>query len=77
MLFANPFMGSGVFICFYVGCVYLLILTWIGEFRPGNKTIWVVFDEESDFFRSQDVIFESKPSFCYEKRSNQISEKFP
>ena len=24
------------------------ILTWIGEFRPGNKTIWVVFDEESD-----------------------------
>ena len=25
------------------------ILTWIGEFRPGNKTIWVVFDEESDF----------------------------
>ena len=25
------------------------ILTWIGEFTPGNKTIWVVFDEESDF----------------------------
>jgi len=24
------------------------ILTWIGEFRPGNKTIHVVFDEESD-----------------------------
>ena len=24
------------------------ILTWIGEFRPGNKTVWVVFDEESD-----------------------------
>ena len=24
------------------------MLTWIGEFRPGNKTIWVVFDEESD-----------------------------
>ena len=25
-----------------------LILAWIGEFRPGKKTIWVVFDEESD-----------------------------
>ena len=25
------------------------ILTWIGEFRLGNKTIWVVFDEASDF----------------------------
>ena len=33
------------------------------EFRPGNKTIWVVFDEESDFFGSQEVIFESRPSF--------------
>ena len=28
-------------------CPY--IMTWIGEFRPGNKTIWVVFDEESVF----------------------------
>ena len=26
------------------------ILTWIGEFRPGNKTICVVFEEESDVF---------------------------
>ena len=25
------------------------ILTWIGEFRPGNETILVAFDEESDF----------------------------
>jgi len=25
------------------------ILTWIGEFRPRNKTVYVVFDEESDF----------------------------
>ena len=25
------------------------ILTWIGEFSLGNKTIYVVFDEESDF----------------------------
>jgi len=25
------------------------ILTWIGEFRPENKTIWVVVDEESDW----------------------------
>ena len=24
-------------------------MTLIGEFRPGNKTIWVVFDEESYF----------------------------
>ena len=24
------------------------MLTWIGEFRPGNKSIWVVFDEESE-----------------------------
>ena len=38
------------------------ILTWICEFRPGNKTVYVVFDEESDF-RSQDVIFGSRPSF--------------
>ena len=26
-----------------------LILTCIGEFQPGNKTIYVVFDEESEF----------------------------
>ena len=25
------------------------ILIWIGKLRPGNKTIWVVFDEESEF----------------------------
>ena len=25
------------------------ILTWICEFTPGNKTIYVVFDEESEF----------------------------
>ena len=25
------------------------MLTWIYEFRPGNKTIYVVFDEESEF----------------------------
>ena len=25
------------------------ILSWIGEFRPGNKTIWVVFDVDTDF----------------------------
>ena len=24
-------------------------MTWIYEFRPGNKTIYVVFDEESEF----------------------------
>ena len=24
------------------------VLTWIGEFRPGNKTIRVVLGEESD-----------------------------
>ena len=24
------------------------MLTQIGEFRPGNKTIWVVFDDECD-----------------------------
>ena len=23
-------------------------MTWVGEFRPGNKTIYTVFDEESD-----------------------------
>ena len=43
------------------------ILTWIGEFRPGNKTIYVVFDPECDFFRSQDLIVESRPSFLYRK----------
>ena len=25
------------------------VLALIGEFRPGNKNIWAVFDEESDF----------------------------
>jgi len=24
------------------------MLTWLGEFRPGNKTIYIVFDKESD-----------------------------
>ena len=24
-------------------------MTWIDEFRPRNKTIWVVFDQESEF----------------------------
>ena len=24
------------------------MLTWIDEFRPGNKPTWVVVDEESD-----------------------------
>ena len=24
-------------------------MTWIYEFRPGNKTIYIVFDEESEF----------------------------
>ena len=24
------------------------MLTWIGEFRPGNTTIWVVFAGKSD-----------------------------
>ena len=28
---------------------FLEILTWVGEFTPGNKTIYTVFDEESDF----------------------------
>ena len=25
------------------------MLSWIDKFRPGNKTTWVVFDEESEF----------------------------
>ena len=25
------------------------MLTWIYEFRPGNKTIYAVLDEESEF----------------------------
>ena len=36
-------------------------MTWLGEFRPGNKTRWVVFDEES-LFRSEDVVVKSGPS---------------
>ena len=42
---------------------FLDILTWIGEFRPGNKTIWVVFYVESEFsgpraqFLSPDRVF--------------------
>ena len=39
------------------------MLTWVGEFRPGNKTIWVVFYVESEFsgpraqFLSPDRVF--------------------
>ena len=29
--------------------LYRDMLVLIGEFRPGNKTIWAVFHEESDF----------------------------
>ena len=42
------------------------ILTWIGEFRPENKTIWVVFYVESEFsgpraqFLSPDRVFLEK-----------------
>ena len=42
------------------------ILTWIVEFRPGNKTIYVVFDEESEISGprkpklSPDQVFEEK-----------------
>ena len=39
------------------------ILTWIGECRPGNKTIFIVFAGGIRFFRSQDVKIESRPSF--------------
>ena len=39
------------------------ILTWIGEFRPGNKTIYVVFDEESGCLDPRMYIIpSSKPS---------------
>ena len=41
-------------------------MTWIGEFGPANHTIWVVFDEESDVFRSQDVIVECR-QICLRK----------
>ena len=34
--------------CLKLPCISHM-LTWIGEFRPGNKTICVVFDEESVF----------------------------
>ena len=37
------------------------MLTWTDEFRPVNKTIYVVFDEESDMFRSRDVKIKSRP----------------
>ena len=43
-------------------------MTWICEFRPGNKTIYVVFDEESDFsgprsqfLRPDQVFYENVP----------------
>ena len=51
------------------------MLTRICEFRPGNKTIWVVFDEESDFlgpgtpkFRL-DQVFEEKRTLTNFKKS--------
>ena len=34
----------------------------MGELRPGNKTIWVVFDEESEFLGPREVKNESRPS---------------
>ena len=42
------------------------MLTWIYEFRPGNKTIYVAFDEESDVLGprtpklSLDQVFQEK-----------------
>ena len=30
-------------------------------YRSGNKTVLIVFDEESELFSSQEVIFESGP----------------
>ena len=53
------------------------ILTCIGEFQPGNKTIYVVFDEESEFSGprtpklSLDQVFLGK-TFFLEKLENII-----
>ena len=51
-------------------------MTWIYEFRPGNKTIYVVFDEESEFsgprtpkLRPDQVFDENVP---YKKIENVI-----
>ena len=45
------------------------IVSWILEFRPGNETIWVVFDEEFNFLgsRRQFLSLESRPSFLKER----------
>ena len=58
------------------------ILTWIGEFRPGNKTIWVVFYVESEFsgpraqFLSPDRVFwKNEPNKNFEHF--EISYFFP
>ena len=43
-----PHIG-GILLTAYRPFEGLNMLAWIVEFRPGNKTIWVVFDEESEF----------------------------
>ena len=53
-------------------------MTWICEFRPGNKTIWVVFYVESEFsgpraqFLSPDRVFWKKDR----KNKNSKNVKF-
>ena len=49
-------------------------MTWIGEFTPGNKTIYIVFDEESDFsgprtpkLRPDQVFEEKRTLYKFEK----------
>ena len=43
------------------------ILIWIEEFRPGNKTIYLVFDEESELFSPGHNSF-IQAKVVYEKR---------
>ena len=43
-------------------------MTCIGEFIPGNKTIWVVFDEESEFSGPRTPKLRLDQVFLKEKR---------
>ena len=50
------------------------ISTWIFEFRPGNKTIYVVFDEESEFSGPRTPKLRPDQVF-YEKRTPDFLQK--
>ena len=46
-------------------------MTWIYEVRPGNKTIYVVFDEESEFSGARTPNLRPDQVFKVEKKETE------